>query len=124
MIFDGIVHQHSFLKNKPMANQFGDNQFTFKAWIEKIVPDGTLKLHVHGEVHVEDETLLYQLDKKEPQGYFKEELFLVIKPDPTPGNSKVTIKYHENLANTNTYKKITILTRTEQAFETSDIPVK
>ncbi len=107
-----------------MSNQFNEKQFSFKAWIEKNGSGGGLKLHVHGEVEVADETLLYQLDKKTEQGYFPEELFLMIKPDPTPGNNRVSIKYHEDLDNTNQYKKVTILTKTEQVFEITDIGIK
>ena len=107
-----------------MSDQFNEKQFSFKAWVEKNSLNGALKLHVHGEVAVADETLLYQLDKKTEQGYFTEELFLVIKPDPTPGNKNVSIKYHEDLQNTNQYKKVTILTKAEQVFEITDIGIK
>ncbi len=107
-----------------MPDQFNEKQFSFKAWIEKKSSNGALKLHVHGEVEVKDETLLYQLDKKTEQGYFPEELFLVIKPDPTPGKNMVSIKYHEDLQDTNQYKKVTILAQTEQVFEINEIGVK
>ncbi len=107
-----------------MSDQFNEKQFSFKAWVEKNGSNSALKLHVHGEVAVADETLLYQLDKKTEQGYFPEELFLVIKPDPTRGSNNVSIKYHEDVQSTSQYKKVTILTKTEQVFEITDIGVK
>lgn len=107
-----------------MSDQFNDDQFTFKAWLQETSPGGPFKLHVQGEVHVKDASLLYQLDKKEPQGYFKEELFLIIKPDPSPGDTLISIKYHEDLQDRSTYKKVTIVTRTDQVFESGDLETK
>lgn len=54
-----------------MSDQFNDDQFTFKAWLEETSPGRPVKLHVHGKVHVKDASLLYQLDKKSDRGILK-----------------------------------------------------
>ena len=104
-----------------MSAQFDEKQCAFKAWIDTATQDHSLKLHVHGQLLVDDETLLYQLQKKIEQGFFEEELFLIITPEPTPGNGKVLLKYHENIVDVNRYKKISILTSTGQIFEIKEI---
>lgn len=99
-------------------------QFTFKAWVEDKDTTGGLKLHVHGEVMVSDKSLLYQLDKKDEQGYFPDELFLEIKPEPVKGNDKVEIKYHEHLTDIKQYKKITIFAKSVQVYEINEIKIE
>ena len=105
------------------VNQDNEIKFNFKAWIAPKTPGeaGAYKLHVHGHIEVADETLLYQLDKKELQGYFHEELMLVVKPDPVPGNNKVEIKYHEDIGERSEYKKVTISANNEQIIEINEI---
>lgn len=97
-----------------------DQQFTFKAWVENSGDNGG-KLHVHGEAMVADTSLMYELGKKDVQTYFPDELYLDIKPEPTPGADKVEIKYHEMLTDGKIYKKITIYSKNEQVFEINDI---
>jgi hypothetical protein len=104
-----------------LPTQFDEKQFAFKAWTDKVGSDGPLKLHVHGHIAVEDETLLYQLGRKNEQGYFQEELFLIISPDPKPGKNNVQIQYNEDLPTADKYKKISILTKTGQVFEIKEI---
>ncbi|MEJ7736240.1 MAG: hypothetical protein WKF97_02335 [Chitinophagaceae bacterium] len=105
------------------VNQDTLKEFNFKAWVERnnSSETGSYKLHVHGEIQVEDETLFYQLDKKELQGYFPEELMLVIKPDPKPGVHKVELKYHEDLKDRNDYKQISISANNDQLTEVKEI---
>lgn len=98
-----------------MPDDNSNEQFTFKAWVEG------LKLHVHGETLVSDKSLLYQLDKKDQQGYFPDELFLEIKPEPVKGNNKVEIKYHEQLTDEKQYKKITIFAKSVQIYEINEV---
>ena len=112
------------LKTLNMEVDNSNEQFTFKAWIEEKGSEGGLKLHVHGEVQVSDESLVYQLDKKDQQGYFPDELFLEIKPEPVRGDKKVEIKYHEDLSDDKQFKKITIFAKTVEVYQVTDIKVK
>lgn len=105
------------------VNQDNLKQFTFKASVKKNVSEesGPHKLHIHGEIEVADETLFYQLDRKDLQGYFHEELMLIIKPDPKAGNHKVELSYHEDIKDRNEYKKITIFANNDQITEINEI---
>lgn len=105
------------------VNQDTLKVFSFKAWVQKNSGGviGSHKLHVHGEIEVADQSLFYQLDKKELQGYFHEELLLVIKPDPIPGEHKVEIRYHEDVKDSNEYKQITIFANNDQITEIKEI---
>ena len=96
-------------------DQFTDKQVTCKAWVE------SGRLHVHADLQVENASLQYQLDRREQQGYFPDELFLEIKPDPSPGNDKVTVKYHEETDDKNKYKTITLFAKSEQVLQIKDI---
>src|SRR3954454_19037128 len=96
------------------------NKNTWKVWVEK----ESKKLHVHGEVYVQDKTLFYQLDRQDPQGYFEDELMLVIKPKFAPGGEKVEIKYHEELESGRQYKKVTISSNNEQIAQITEVAEK
>jgi hypothetical protein len=89
--------------------------FSFKSWVEAGPANDSqpFKLHVHGEIQVADETLFYGLDSRAVQGYFPDELFLELKPDPVGGDHKVEVKYHQDLNDANTYKKVTIYSNNE-----------
>jgi hypothetical protein len=71
------------------------------------------KLHVHGVIYVQDKGLVYELGKK-TQGYLKDELMLEITPKLSPGQDKVTIKYHEDLSAGNQYSRVTISSGAEE----------
>ena len=75
-----------------MSNDQHHHRNTWRAWV---AANG--KLHVHAEIYVADKSLFYQLDKQDPQGYYEDELMLVIKPKLTPGNQRVEVKFHEDL---------------------------
>ena len=102
-----------------MKNEFSTKS-SWKVWVET----ANKKLHVHGEIYVADKSLLYQLDKQDPQGYFDDELMLVIKPKFTVGNEKVEVKYHEQLAKPNAYRKVTISSDNETVTEINNIEQK
>ncbi|MEJ7768647.1 MAG: hypothetical protein WKF89_12595 [Chitinophagaceae bacterium] len=104
------------------ADTDSSNQFEFKAWLEN-KGEASYKLHVHGSVQVSDESLLYQLDKKDQQGYFEDELFLEIKPEPVKGSKKIEIKFHEDVKDEKQYKKITIFAKNEEVAAITDIGV-
>ncbi len=83
---------------------------TWNAWIDK----AEQKIHVHGEISVGDKNLRYELGKKQ-QGYLEDELMLEITPKLAPGQETVTVKYLEDLANTNRqYAKVTISSGPEE----------
>jgi hypothetical protein len=93
--------------------------FNFKSWVEADSSNDSqpYKLHVHGEIQVADEKLFYGLDKRAIQGYYPDELLLDLKPDPVGGDHKVEVKFHEGLADGNTYKKVTIYANNEVISE-------
>ena len=103
-----------------MSNKEISKQGQWKVWVET----SSKKLHVHGEIYVADKDLLYQLDKQDPQGYFEDELMLVIKPRFTAGNEKVEVKYHETLEKAEKYRKITISSNNETVAEISEVQKK
>ncbi len=81
----------------------------WKAWID----ESENKLHVHGEIYVQDKSLVYELGRKE-QGYLPQELLLEITPKLAPGNERVSIKYHEALQSTNPYSNVVISSGAEE----------
>jgi hypothetical protein len=103
-----------------MENNQKPKPTQWKAWIET----AGKKLHVHGEIYVSDKSLFYQLDKQDPQGYFEDELMLVIKPKWVPGNEKVEVKYHEVVDNPDRYKKVTISSDNQEIARLNEIPKK
>jgi hypothetical protein len=86
-----------------MSNDQLQHRNTWRAWV---AANG--KLHVHAEIYVADKSLYYQLDKQDPDGYYEDELKLVVTPKLTPGNERVEVKYHEDLESPFKYKQVSI----------------
>jgi hypothetical protein len=82
----------------------------WKAWIDiqpvKKTPGGTL--HVNGAILAGPEKINYQLSKAVLQGIIKEELILVVEPDPTKGKNEIPLHYTEDLLTQNQYTTVRV----------------
>lgn len=115
VFFASVVTKYNSLMEDIISAK---KEIGWKVWVD----EAENKLHVHGELRVEDKSLFYQLGKFE-QGYLKDELILELTPKPAPGNELVAVKYHEEVNNSNQYKKVVIMSGAEE-IASLDVTVK
>jgi hypothetical protein len=99
-----------------MSNDQRHHRNSWKAWV---AANG--RLHVHAEIYVADKSVFYQLDKQDPQGYYEDELMLVVKPKLVPGHERLEVKYHEDLESPYKYKTVSISSNNQPIGEISEV---
>ncbi len=80
----------------------------WKAWVDTMPPQKGGRLHVHGDVTVNDKAK-YSLEKAMPQGINTFILLLKVNPKPTEGETDCHLEYHDDLDNPKMYTKVQII---------------